>query len=146
MDKMYILNYDHLGIIMWQAQAMETILEQELSRLKKYPNYTVGWDHEVYAYDHLCEKEPALYQKMKQAFEAYPDRLDVGSCTYGQPLATFVSGESNIRQLTLAGDAMENTSGSAPRFIFPASTASTRSSPRFSMAAGSAVRCSERIL
>lgn len=117
MAKIYILNYDHLGVILWTSKAMETILKQEEERLKKYPNYnTIGWDSECFAYDYLQEKEPELYRRMKKVIADYPGRIQPGSCTYGQPLSTFICEESNIRQIAIAGDTMEKHFGSRPDF------------------------------
>lgn len=112
----YLLNYDHLGVIMWKPEALETILNQEINRLNKYDYFTVEWDHEVFTYDYLAEKEPELFEKMKKALLDYKGRLGIGSCTYGQPLSTFINEESNIRQLTLARKTLINRFHKSPVF------------------------------
>ncbi len=112
----YILNYDHLGVIMWRPEALGTILNQEIRRLDKYDHYTVEWDHEVFTYDYLAENEPELLEKMKKALACYKGRLGIGSCTYGQPLSTFISEEANIRQLTIARKTLMERFGKIPEF------------------------------
>jgi hypothetical protein len=112
----YILNYDHLGVIMWKPEALETILNQEINRLDKYDYFTVEWDHEVFTYDYLAEKEPELFEKMKKALLDYKGRLGIGSCTYGQPLSTFINEESNIRQLTVARKTLIDRFHKTPAF------------------------------
>ncbi|MDD5596893.1 MAG: hypothetical protein PHV82_03045 [Victivallaceae bacterium] len=98
----YILSYDHVGIILWGKQKLQKILRQEVRRLKKYPHFKVGWDHEAYVYDYLAAKAPEFLLELKKALSEFPGRLGVGTCTYGQPLSQFINEESNIRQLGMA--------------------------------------------
>jgi alpha-mannosidase len=107
----YAATYDHLGIILWRVDAIERTLDAEIDRLERHPGFRVGWDHEAYTYDHLAEHAPHLLEKMKAALANYRNRLGVGSCTYGQPLSRFINEESNVRQLTMALDAVERQLG-----------------------------------
>ena len=107
----YAATYDHHGVILWGLPHLRRFLEIQTSRLEKYPEFRLGWDHEAFTYDYLAEHEPELLQEMRAALNRFPGRLGVGSCTYGQPLSMFIDGESNIRQLTLALDTVERRLG-----------------------------------
>lgn len=98
----YVVNYDHLGVIFWGEQSIDWNLDVEFERLEKYDDFTVGWDHEAYAYDFMSKNMPDLLKRMQEGIKKYPDRLSIGTSTYGQPLSRFINEESNIRQLTMA--------------------------------------------
>ena len=111
----YAATYDHLGVILWGTERLRRSLDEEVGRLERWPGFRVGWDHEAYTYDHLAENEPDLLAEMRQALDRFDGRLDVASCTYGQPLSVFIDGESNVRQLTMAIDTVERRLGRSPR-------------------------------
>jgi len=107
----YILNYDHFGVILWGIDSIKSVLEEHLSRLEKYPDAAVGWDNEAYAYDFMAQNEPSLLERLKESMSRFPGRLGIGSCTYGQPLSRFILEESNVRQLTFAQKCVEKYFG-----------------------------------
>ncbi len=110
----YILNYDHLGVILWGEESINWALDVEFDRLKKYDDYTIGWDHEAYTYDYLAANSPDVLERMQKGIKDHPGRLSVGTSTYGQPLSRFINEESNIRQLTLGRSTVEQYFGKAP--------------------------------
>ncbi|MCU0500533.1 MAG: hypothetical protein MUC51_01990 [Anaerolineae bacterium] len=107
----YAATYDHIGIILWGLEKFEQYLAIEFDRLERYPDFSLGWDHEAFTYDYLAEHAPHVLEKLRAGRVRFGGRLGVGSCTYGQPLSMFIDGESNIRQLTLALDAIEQRLG-----------------------------------
>jgi hypothetical protein len=107
LSPVYAATYNHLGIILWGPEKLNSVLEQEITWLERHPGFRIGWDHEVYTYDHLAEHAPETLDRMKAALARFQGRLGVGSCTYGQPLSAFINEESNIRQLTLAMGTVE---------------------------------------
>lgn len=96
----YIANYEYVGKVCWGNEKMRTLFLAEEERLKKYPSIKYGWDNEAYTYDDLAEEDPELLQLMKELLRKYPDRIQIGATSYGQPLSYYINGESNIRQLT----------------------------------------------
>ena len=110
----YILNYDHLGVILWKISSLESVLATEIERLSAHPGFKIGWDHEAFTYDHLAENEPELFGRMVEALAQFPERLGVGTCTYGQPLSQFINEESNVRQLTMGLATVESRLGVSP--------------------------------
>jgi hypothetical protein len=107
----YAATYDHIGIILWGLDKFVKYLEIEFDRLERYPDFSLGWDHEAFTYDYLAEHAPHVLEKLKAGLTRFAGRLGVGSCTYGQPLSMFIDGESNIHQLTLALDTVEQRLG-----------------------------------
>lgn len=107
----YVMTYDHLGIILWQLDALKRVLDQEIERLERHPTFKLGWDHEAYTYDYLAEHAPELLVRMKETLARFRGRLGVGTCTYGQPLSQFINEESNVRQLTMALETVEERLG-----------------------------------
>jgi hypothetical protein len=111
----FILNYDHLGAILWGQESLAACLEEQCRRLRKYPRLHIGWDFDAYTFDYLANAHPELLQRMQAAVREFPTRLDVACCTYSQPLSRFISGESNIRQLLAAADTVTRHFGVRPR-------------------------------
>jgi len=107
----YAATYDHIGIILWGLAEFEKHLDIELERLERYAEFCARWDHEAFTYDYLAEHAPHVLDRMQAGLDRFNGRLGIGSCTYGQPLSMFIDGESNIRQLTLALDAVEQRLG-----------------------------------
>lgn len=95
-----IANYEHLGKVCWGNDTMRRLFHTEEERLEKYPGVRYGWDNEAYTYDNLAEEDPELLEYMKYLKEKYPDRIQIGAVSYGQPLSYYINGESNVRQLT----------------------------------------------
>ena len=99
---LYMLTYDHGGLILWGSDHFRERLRNAINWLDKYPGFKIGLDNEAYVYDYLSDNEPDLLQEMKGYLEKYEGRFGIGTCTYGQPLSTFIGGESNIRQIGYA--------------------------------------------
>jgi alpha-mannosidase len=132
----YVMTYDHLGIVLWRVEAVTRVIDQEVERLAKYPDFKVGWDHEAYTYDHLAEHAPELLERMREALARFPGRLGVGTCTYGQPLAQFINEESNIRQLTMALETVERRLDRSPSVYVMSEHAMHSQMPQLLVASG----------
>lgn len=104
-ERMYMLTYDHGGLILWGTDHFEERLDNAIEWLNKYPGFKIGLDNEAYVYDYLNAHQPALLDKIRNYLRDYEGRFGIGSCTYGQPLSTFIGGESNIRQIGYALEA-----------------------------------------
>ena len=66
-------------------------------------------NHDAYAYELLAEKFPQVAERLKRHLQEGKVELIGGS--YGQPLGTTVSGESNIRQLVLGRETIRKALG-----------------------------------
>jgi alpha-mannosidase len=108
---LYAASYDHMGIILWGKKTFENVLDTQLIRLAKYPEYAIGMDNEAYTYDFLADSAAELLSIVKSAIIKYNGRFGIAACTYGQPLSMFINEESNIRQLTYGLDAIEKHLG-----------------------------------
>ena len=102
---MYMLTYDHGGLILWGTDHLEERMVNAIEWLEKYPGFKIGLDNEAYVYDYLWENQPELLHKIQDNLKDYEGRFAIGSCTYGQPLSTFIGEESNIRQIGYALEA-----------------------------------------
>ncbi len=99
---MYMLTYDHGGLILWGTDHFEERMDNAVAWMEKYPDFKIGLDNEAYVYDYLYENQPDLLYKIQDYLKRYRSRFGIGSCTYGQPLSTFIGEESNIRQIGYA--------------------------------------------
>ena len=61
----YAATYDHLGYILWGAEKLDVATRQVLEWLETYPEFRIGWDHEVYTYDYLRDNAPYLLDTMR---------------------------------------------------------------------------------
>jgi hypothetical protein len=55
-----------------------------------------------------------LLEELRGYLKKYRGRFGIGTCTYGQPLSTFLDGESNIRQIEYAIRTDEKQLGCTP--------------------------------
>ena len=101
-DTTYMLTYDHGGQILWGLEHFREKLNDARDWLDKYPKFKIGLENEAHVYDYFAEKDPAMLRQIRQMLQKYKGRFGIGSCSYGQPLATFITGESNIRQIKYA--------------------------------------------
>jgi len=99
---LYMLTYDHGGVILWGTDHFGERLRNAISWLDRYPGFKIGLENEAYAYDYLAEHDPALLEELRADLKKYRGRFGIGTCTYGQPLTTFINEESNIRQIAYA--------------------------------------------
>ncbi|NQU85651.1 MAG: hypothetical protein HQ541_07815, partial [Mariniphaga sp.] len=99
---MYMLSYDHGGLILWGGDHFQERLRNAISWLDKYPGFKIGLDNEAHMYDKLARENPALLDEIRNNLKKYPERFGIGTCTYGQPLSQFIGEESNIRQISYA--------------------------------------------
>lgn len=97
----YLLTYDHGGYILW-GKHFKDRLENAIDWLVKYPSFKIGLDNEAFAYDQYARTQPEIIAYIDEKLRQYPDRLGLGSSTYGQPLSVFINEESNVRQLVYA--------------------------------------------
>ena len=102
---LYLLTYDHGGLVLWGREHFAAHLRSAVSWLDRYPSFKIGLDNEAYTYDRLAEDDPALLEEIRRHLRSYPGRFGIGTCTYGQPLSVFINEESNIRQIGYALEA-----------------------------------------
>ncbi len=113
---LYLLTYDHGGLILWGTDHFAERLRNAMDWLERYPGFKLGLDNEAYVYDYLAERDPALLDELRVDLRKHAGRFGLGSCTYGQPLSTFINEESNIRQLGYALRTEEKLLGCRPYF------------------------------
>jgi alpha-mannosidase len=111
---LYLVTYDHGGVILWGAAHFLDRLRDAISWLKRYPHFKIGLDNETYLYDYLAEHEPAALEELRGYLQRFPRRFGIGTCTYGQPLSCFINEESNIRQLQYGIETARRRLGRAP--------------------------------
>jgi Glycosyl hydrolase family 57 len=99
---LYLLTYDHGGVVLWGPEHFLEHLRNAAEWLDRYPDFKIGLDNEAYTYDYLAEHSPKVLQTIRDYLKRYRGRFGIGTCTYGQPLSTFINGESNIRQIGYA--------------------------------------------
>lgn len=111
---LYLLTYDHGGLVLWGTDHFAERLRDAVSWLERYPGFKIGLDNEAYTYDYLAAHDPELLAEIRRTLQKHPGRFGIGSCTYGQPLSTFINEESNIRQIYYALDADQRHFGRTP--------------------------------
>ncbi len=111
---LYLLTYDHGGLILWGTDHFAERLRNAMAWLDRYPGFKIGIDNEAYVYDDLAEHDPKLLDELRGCLVKYRGRFGLGTCTYGQPLSTFIDGESNIRQIAYALKTDRQRLGCAP--------------------------------
>jgi len=111
---LYMITYDHGGVILWGVSHFEERLRDAVSWLDKYPGFKIGLDNEAYTYDYLAEASPSTLAEIRGYLARYPGRFGIGTCTYGQPLSVFINEESNVRQIGYALAACRKHLGVAP--------------------------------
>jgi alpha-mannosidase len=111
---LYLLTYDHGGLILWGIDHLAARLRDALAWLDRYPGFKIGLENEAYTYDSLAEHDPKLLAEIRAALQRYAGRFGIGTCTYGQPLSTFINEESNIRQIAYALEADRRHFGCSP--------------------------------
>jgi len=99
---MYMLTYDHGGLILWGSEHFQERLQDASLWLDRYPGFKIGLDNEAHMYDLLAEENEEVLTDIKTKLANYPGRFGIGTCTYGQPLSQFINEESNIRQVGYA--------------------------------------------
>lgn len=99
--QLYILTYEHGGYVLWKDR-LKTRLKRISEWMEKYPKLKIGLDYEAFTFDEFSRSEPELLRLINELVEKYPDRIGLGSTTYGQPLSLAISEESNARQLSYA--------------------------------------------
>jgi hypothetical protein len=117
-NPLYIITYDHGGLILWGADHFARSLRNAVSWLDRYPSFKIGLDNEAYAYDALAEQNPQLLGELCGYLKKYQGRFGIGTCTYGQPLSTFINEESNVRQLVYGIRADQEHFGYTPVIYF----------------------------
>ncbi|MCJ7446070.1 MAG: hypothetical protein MUO72_00065 [Bacteroidales bacterium] len=101
-EPMYMLTYDHGGLVLWGTDHFAKYLHSAIDWLKSYPGFKIGLDNEAYTYDFLKQQDTMLLGKLRGYLKQYKGRFGIGTCTYGQPLSQFINEESNIRQIGYA--------------------------------------------
>ncbi len=111
---LYMLTYDHGGMVLWGRDHFLKYLRNAVSWLDRYPGFKIGLDNEAYTYDYLAEHHPEVLEEIRGYLKRYAGRFGIGTCTYGQPLSQFINEESNIRQIGYALRADRQHVGCAP--------------------------------
>jgi len=111
---LYLLTYDHGGMVLWGRDQFLEGLRNAVAWLDRYPSFKIGLDNEAYTYDYLAEHEPKILEELREDLKRYRGRFGIGTCTYGQPLSQFINEESNIRQIGCALEADRRHLGCAP--------------------------------
>jgi len=111
---LYMLTYDHGGIVLWGRDHFLKQLRDAISWLDRYLSFKIGLDNEAYTYDYLFEHDPKILEELRGCLKRYRGRFGIGTCTYGQPLSQFINEESNIRQIAYALEADQRHLGCAP--------------------------------
>lgn len=101
-NPMYLLTYDHGGLVLWGTDHFAKYLHSAIEWLDRYPGFKIGLDNEAYTYDFLVQNDTALLSEIRGYLKRYKGRFGIGTCTYGQPLSQFINEESNIRQIGYA--------------------------------------------
>lgn len=101
-ETIYLLTYDHGGLVLWGIPQFTANLRSAAAWLGRYPGFKIGLDNEAYIYDYLAERDPAVLDEVCGYLKTYEGRFGIGTCTYGQPLSTYINEESNIRQIHYA--------------------------------------------
>lgn len=115
---LFIITYDHGGLILWGPDHFASRLHNAISWLDRYPSFKIGLDNEAYVYDALAEQNPKLLDELSGYLKKYQGRFGIGTCTYGQPLSAFINEESNVRQLVYAIRADQEHFGYTPVIYF----------------------------
>jgi Glycosyl hydrolase family 57 len=113
-EPQYLLTYDHGGLILWGIPEFVTNLRWAVEWLDRYPGFAIGLENEAYTYDYLAEHDPAVLDEVRGYLQKYQGRFGIGTCTYGQPLSTYINEESNIRQIHYAQQANRKHFGVTP--------------------------------
>lgn len=111
---LYLLTYDHGGVVLWGSEHFAERLKSAASWLDRYPSFKIGLDNEAYTYDKLAQEDPNLLAELRGYLRTYAGRFGIGTCTYGQPLSVFINEESNVRQIGYALAADRKHLGCAP--------------------------------
>lgn len=113
-EPLYLLTYDHGGLILWGIPEFVTNLRRAVEWLSRYPAFKIGLDNEAYVYDYLSAHDPTVLDEVRGYLQKYKGRFGIGTCTYGQPLSTYINEESNIRQIYYAQQANRKHFGVTP--------------------------------
>jgi alpha-mannosidase len=113
-ESLYLLTYDHGGLVLWGIPQFAANLRRAVEWLDRYPGFKIGLENEAYTYDYLAEHNPAVLDEVRGCLKKYKGRFGIGTCTYGQPLSTYINEESNIRQIHYAQQANRKHFGVTP--------------------------------
>ena len=61
-DEVYLLTYDHGGLILWGPEHFRERLRNAVEWLDKYPGFKIGLDNEAQIYDYFAINEPEILQ------------------------------------------------------------------------------------
>ncbi len=87
-DTVYMLTYDHGGLVLWGIDHFTKYLRSAIEWMDRYPSFKIGLENEAYTYDYMAEHEPKLLEEVRGCLARYRGRFGIGTCTYGQPLST----------------------------------------------------------
>ena len=81
LSPLYLLTYDHGGLVLWGREHFAEHLRSAVSWLDRYPSFKIGLDNEAYTYDRLAEEDPAVLEDIRRYLRSYPGRFGIGTCT-----------------------------------------------------------------
>ncbi len=73
-DIVYLLTYDHGGLILWGSEHFQERLRDAVSWLDEYPTFKIDLDNEAQIYDYFAVNEPALLEEIKEYLNKYKGR------------------------------------------------------------------------
>ena len=74
---LYLLTYDHGGVILWGPEHFAERLRNAMTWLDRYPGFKLGLDNEAYVYDYLAIHEPALLEELRGDLKKYAGRFGI---------------------------------------------------------------------
>ena len=74
-DQMYMLTYDHGGLVLWGTDHFAKYLHSATDWLDHYPGFKIGLDNEAYTYDFLKQNDTALPGELKGYLKRYSGRF-----------------------------------------------------------------------
>src|SRR5512140_277844 len=68
---LYLLTYDHGGLVLWGPDHFAERLRNAVSWLDKYPGFKIGLDNEAHTYDALAQENPQLLEEIRGYLKRY---------------------------------------------------------------------------
>jgi hypothetical protein len=113
-NPLLIVDIHHSGYYGWgvwiDPDAPERWTAETVERLTEYPGYRMGINLGAHAY----EESPVLAERIRTWLEMFPDRVYITGGDYAQLTACVRSDESNLRQILVGIETIEDTIGARP--------------------------------
>lgn len=113
-DPLLLVDIHHSGYYGWgvwrAADVAERWTAETVERLMRHSSYKMGLNLGAQTY----ENSPRLAARIREWMQLFPGRIYLAGGDYGQTTACVRSGESNIRQLTVGLETIQQTLGERP--------------------------------